>query len=160
MPLRIITLIFSLLFSQYAAADFKLFYEDNQMDYRNWGVGFDTQNLGSSHLFGWSTGISVNIPTVVDTDYLTSFGHLRGSLFPNGTIEPFASVAIDLLEFGVILLTDGDTAPQVDTQLSYGLRFNLGNSAIDVYRKETHLTGYTIVEGTYSAYGIAVVINY
>jgi len=160
MSSRIVALVLSLFFSQAALADYSLFYEDNQVDYYNWGARYDTQNLGSGQIFGWSAGVSVNIPTVIDKDYLTAYGHLRASLFPKRIVEPFASVGIDLAEFGVLLLTDGDISPQVDTQLSYGLRFNFGDNAIDVYHKEAHLTGYTITEGTYNAYGIALIISY
>jgi len=160
MLLRITTLIISLLFCQYALADYSLFYEDNQTDYHNWGVGYDTEELGTSQAFGWSAGISMDLPTVIDREYLTAYGHLRASLFPRAIVEPFATIGLDLAEAGLLLFSDGNISPQVDTQLTYGLRFNLGASAIDVYSKVTYLTGYTIVDGTYHAYGIALALHY
>ncbi|MBD3669343.1 MAG: hypothetical protein HUJ29_01105 [Gammaproteobacteria bacterium] len=159
MRLRIVLVLLSLGFSAQAMADAGLYYEDNQQDYRSWGYRGEGENLcAGSNLCGMYVGFSLDNVTVQDVPYISSFGHLRFAFAPNGFISPYVMAGIDLLETAVLLLSDGEIAPRIDSFYGYGLRITLGDTAISLYHRTNHLTGLTIQDGYYRSYGVSLSI--
>ena len=153
-------LLLSMLVSTNVLADVSMFYEENQSGLYSWGVRTNSDNMCDSDICGMYMGLSLDSVSVYEQAYVTANGHFRLAFTPNSSLSPYVNVGLDLLETGVFLFSDGEITPKIDVQYGYGLRINLPeDNAISVYHKTSKLSGYTILDGTYSSYGIEFITS-
>lgn len=145
-----------------AYANSSIVFEEDTLSYTNLGFKYRFESRCDNNICLHFAG-SLNMTEVIDVVYPNAYLHANVNFFPNALISPYAGISLDAGELLVawFLLADesadASQLPQVDVQLSYGIKYRLSPElSINSYYKQAYLSGYYIQDGRYDSVGISL----
>ena len=159
---RVLLLLLAFSISPQASAAIRLHFEDSGYRYSNYGISY-TFSEDCSQIYCVNMSGSANITRIFDYTYPNAYGHANFYLFPGAILSPYAEISIDageaLVWFSLLDNPDNSSLPQVDIQLSWGIKLAFSSTlSINTYYKQSYLSGYIVSADRYDSYGIS--INY